>query len=45
MTSSEIIQELTEVDRWLDDTYKNSNYYREYLDKVNLDLKYLLNKS
>lgn len=34
-----IIDELTSVDKWLDDDYKKSNYYREYLDKVNEDLK------
>ncbi len=45
MTSSEIIQEVVEVDRWTDDNFKNSNYYREYLDQVNKDLKDLLNKS
>ena len=34
----EIIQELVET-KWLDDNYKNSNYFREYLDIVNKDLK------
>ena len=35
----EIIEELTRTERFLDDAYKNSNYYREYLDKVLNDLK------
>lgn len=35
----EIIEELANTNKWLDDDYKNSNYYREYLDKVNKDLK------
>lgn len=35
----EIIQELVNTNRWLGDDYKNSNYYREYLDKLNEDLK------
>lgn len=35
----EIIKELEFNDRYLDDNYKNSNYYREYLDKVCEDLK------
>ena len=34
----EIIQELVKT-KWLDDNYKNSNYFREYLDIVNKDLK------
>jgi len=34
----EIIQELVNT-KWLDDNYKNSNYFREYLDIVNKDLK------
>jgi FtsZ-binding cell division protein ZapB len=35
----EIIEELTLTNKWLSSEYKNSNYYREYLDKVNEDLK------
>ena len=35
----EIIKELTDTNKWLDSDYKNSNYYREYLDKVNEDMK------
>ena len=34
MGSSEIIEELKQADIWLDDTYKRSNYYREYLALV-----------
>jgi hypothetical protein len=36
---TEIIQELLNTNKWLDKDYKNSKYYREYLDKVNNDLK------
>jgi FtsZ-binding cell division protein ZapB len=36
---NEIIEELLNTNKWLGDDYKNSNYYREYLDKVNKDLK------
>ena len=35
----EIIKELTDTNKWLGSDYKNSNYYREYLDKVNEDMK------
>jgi hypothetical protein len=35
----EIIAELIHSDRWLDNDYKNSNYYREYIDKLCKDLK------
>ena len=35
----EIIKELAYTNKWLDSDYKNSNYYREYLDKVNDALK------
>ena len=36
---SETIKELVENEKWLDSEYKNSNYYREYLDKINKSLK------
>jgi hypothetical protein len=39
MDFDEIIYELSETHKWLDDNYKNSNYYREYIDKVAEDLK------
>lgn len=35
----EIIDELVNTNKWLNDDYKNSNYYREYLDKICNDLK------
>ena len=41
--SSEIIEELKNADRYLDDTYKNSNYYKEYLQQVFIDLTNNLN--
>lgn len=34
MNSPELIEELQHSDRWLDDTYKDSNYYREYLKNI-----------
>ena len=30
----EILQELNNNHKWLDDNYKNSNYYKEYITKV-----------
>ena len=35
----EIIEELSNTNKWLGSDYKNSRYYREYLDKLNEDLK------
>ena len=37
----EIIQELENTNKWLGDDYKKSNYYREYLNTINKDLKKL----
>lgn len=34
----DIIQELSNT-RFLDEEYKNSNYFREYIDKICNDLK------
>jgi len=34
MQGNQTIEELRFNDRFLDDGYKNSNYYREYLRKV-----------
>lgn len=39
MSSAEIIKELQFNDKWLNDDYKNSNYYHGYLDKINQTLK------
>jgi ribonuclease HIII len=39
MDATETIKELEMCNRFLSDEYKNSNYYRGYLDKVNKDLK------
>jgi len=35
----EIFEELVNSNKWLDNTYTNSKYYREYLDNVSSDLK------
>ena len=39
MNDEEIIEELTFNSRWLTDEYKQSNYYREYLNSVFNSLK------
>jgi hypothetical protein len=36
----EIIKELENSNKFLDNNFKNSNYYREYLDKLCEDLKF-----
>ena len=35
----EIIKELSDTSKWLQDYEKDSKWYREYLDKVCTDLK------
>jgi hypothetical protein len=39
MNSEELIQELQFNDKWLTDEYKQSPYYREYLQLVFKDLE------
>jgi len=41
----EIVNELSETNKWLDSTYKNSKYYRDYIDKVCSDLKVTTTKN
>jgi len=41
MKSQETIKELSFNDKYLTDEYKNSREWREYLDKINQDLKTL----
>lgn len=35
----ELVEELNNNNKWLDDEYKNSNYYKEYITKLCQDLK------
>lgn len=35
----EILDELIQTVKWLPSSFKNSNYYNEYLNKVLTDLK------
>jgi len=39
MSEQDLIQELCFNSKWLSQEYKDSNYYREYLDVFNKDLK------
>jgi hypothetical protein len=39
METSEIIDELQSNDKWLNNEFKQSKYYHEYLDKINEALK------
>ena len=38
-TKEEIKEELKFVDKWIGEDFKHGKIYREYLDKINKDLK------
>lgn len=39
----EILKEITQTSIWLPDSFKQSNYYLEYLDKAFKDIKETIN--